>query len=274
MTRFGHHLEAQIGAGIDPALQKKWDEKLTPVPSNPFPLAPRDLVRLGLVTLASYREQNAVWRRSVCRIIRREARSVRTQALRPSDIIGQNWEFWGWGLGREKSAAKAVGKEYFSVVVRDNSKVACQNAVRYSDRNRLDWNVIQEEVIRAWSSGAVDIMSALAIVGSSLAQICDEIIKARLMAILGSFALEPVPENYPQRRVYLVHPTKADNSAEVEWEGHKFSKPEWGDTTPYDLPELLEPAQEGAGGKLSLEVLGRFWYFHQQYSILRLMADR
>lgn len=262
---------------ISQSVIQHWDFKLKPSPANPFPLAPRDLVRRRLINKHEYDKQVAFWRSFVWQVMRKEISSVTTRMVRsklgPDFLIGMTWEFGGWGTGRERLAAKFLSQIGFQVVIRDISSVACGYAEDYTCRHGLDWNIERGDVIRAWEHGYVDENRTFAVMASQLVQIFDREQMQRIMHAYGAFVSLPLPRSSPYRRVYLIHPLKSDNSSESVWKEHQLI-PEWGDTTPYELGELYQHAQRGAGtaASLRLEVLQKFRHFHQTYSILRLMA--
>jgi hypothetical protein len=249
---------------------EKWDQKLTPSEQNPFPLAPVDAVEQGCITQALYAQENLNWEIAVSQVIGQAAKNFFDQKLH-----NWLWEFHGWGLGREQLAAKTVTEIGFSVLVRDNSKVACSNARAFAEKWNLVWGVEQAEIEKSWrktwEDGGPDRACTLAIVSSQVLQTSTEEKMQKLMKIYAEFVRTSLPVGFPKRRAYFVHATRANNSSPVEWGGKVFSGARWGDTTPYDLDELLCPvSQKRNEVDLRLTEIAGFSYFHQRYSVLEL----
>lgn len=267
--------EPELSLDIDFELEAKWNNKLTPSVENPFPLAPKDLVRLGLVTPKNYAEQNRVWRKEVLKVFSGELREIEEYftSLSPEVHVpllprfcSHVWEFLSWGLGRERLAAAAVSKNKyrFGVVIRDNCSSACRRARSWSRVQKLDWQVEHGEILLAWAKGHIKVNDTFALVVSQLVQICTPENARWFMELFAAFLIIPMPDGCPARRVYMIHATLADNT-------HEGVSVEWGDTTPYDIGELKELAENRAGRSIEFKTLHIFKYYHQTYRVLRLM---
>ena len=110
------------------SLQKlrKWNNKLTQSSTNPFPLAPSDLLALGLVTSTNYTEQNTLLSNSRYILMLREIRRW-IKGFKESNLEGLTFEIHGTGLARGFTFIEELKRLKMEVVIRDVSSVACKN---------------------------------------------------------------------------------------------------------------------------------------------------
>src|SRR5258708_6455800 len=107
---------------VTPQNQYDWDSALTQSDDNPFPLAPKNLVARGRITQTHYRLQNELLGHFVEGVMLNEHQLLRGKAV----------EVLGAGLLRDLPwVVDAIVRFECSVAIRDKSRVACNNAVRF-----------------------------------------------------------------------------------------------------------------------------------------------
>lgn len=249
-------------------LQRYWDSKLSRNnKNNPFPLAPKDLVRMGLVTSENYQRENKKFSAFTNRIMKREL-DVLEQMFKLGYLICPDIKVFGVGLARGLGWIKKGLAMGIYVKTYDASTVACANVSfltrNYPNLNLLD--VTQGEIEVEWTGVDNGCMYFL----SQFVQVLKKTKMRRVMRKLGSI-LKTNPLSI-KRSLYIVHPLPTDNDRRCEWGGIGFPwGVEWGDTTPYSLDELLDAiGGKKATRRLNVEVLGTHTYFHQKYSFLKI----
>jgi len=223
-----------------------WDAELTTSSKNPFPLAPRDLQDRGLVTPENYRVQNRRLTRFCTQTMMSELKVV---------VAGTRMQIAGFGIGRDVQQwlPRAVREFGCSVDILDTSEVACENARRFLRYHGLvrRVKVAHADVEEYWSVGEVP---EVVFIGQGFIQTQDDTTKDRMLGYLGT----SLPEDGV---VYLLHARGEDNPR---------SRVRWGKSTPYTDTEIRAPLEEGAGGQVVMQVLGKHQYYHQKYTLLRI----
>lgn len=251
---------------VDLELEKKWKEKL--YSNDPFPLAPKDLKRLGLINKENFEKENNRWRREVAKILSDEAFNI-FKELPPAHYF---WEFWGWGKGREAEALKLIAHstsaEKFRI--RDNLSEACKNAEEQTRDVSKEVDIQHGEILNAWEQNRIDPQETLVITASQFIQDQEKEALEKHMGKLADFVKTPVKDvKGLEHIVYLIHATRKHNSGKKKWGDLVLDGVEWGDTIPHDIAELEEVAP---GTKIT--EIKTFPYYHQTYSILKMVKDR
>lgn len=252
-------------------LEIHWDQKLTPSEDNPYPLAPVDLVKQGLVTPDDYREQNELFGRFCSSNMRRELvtmkSSVNFSHVRPYV------EVFGVGLARDLRWIDDAIHHGFNVRVREISDVACDNfsilfAKEITNRQVI---LVNGEIEEGWDDLQLNSDATIALYASQFVQVQSTLKMRAILRRFGDLLVRQNQDIRPRRNIYLVHPFRKDNTNVVEWKGKRFSGATWGDTTPYDANELLEVVQSETGSQSPvLTVLDKQNYFHQEYSFVSI----
>lgn len=232
------------------ALERHWNRKLTPTLENPFPLAPKDLVRSGKVCQMTYELENERFSNFCSSIMEREILDLANQPTF-KDMIPPRIDILGGGIGRGLEWILEAVTKGFYVKVYDISRVACENIEAKFSHYRLE--VVQEEITTGWNNDEVVVYFA-----SQFVQVQKTLRMLRLMRHFGGLLNQSFYGFRP--RLYLVHPFEKNNQDVL-----------WGDTTPYSEEELLG-ALVGKKGKslMKIELLGVHSYFHQKYSLLKI----
>jgi hypothetical protein len=229
-------------------LGRRWDDKLSQSAKNPFPLAPRDLVRKGLVTPENYARENEKLGRFRNSVMRGELERIRaTPAI--VQMVAPEIKVFGVGLGRDMLWVGDALHLGFSVSVCDVSNVACQKLPKQEGLR-----VYNKEIEDGWADLEMDSPKALVYCALQFIQILDRDKMYRVMRRLG-YLLRVRQVAGQNRILYVAHPFHKDNK-----------KVEWGDTTPYSKEEFMI----ALGVSVEMELLGVHKYFHQSYSFFKI----
>jgi hypothetical protein len=236
--------------------ESEWDSRLTTSRENPYPLAPKDLVRKGLVTEKIYQNENRKFGRFCRQIMLAELPLLATGDGTAGDI-----EVLGAGLSRDLGWIATAVRYGFGVAIRDNSLIACQSAIQSIRLQRIihGVKVTQTEVESGWKSGEIQDAVTSVYYASQFIQVQDKETMHRMMRHLGRF----LGLRGKQRVLYLVHPRGEDNPPE---------KVEWGKTTPYFDEELRAPLEEGLNGKVLMRGIAENMHHHQHYTLFKCTA--
>ncbi|OHB14416.1 MAG: hypothetical protein A2431_03505 [Candidatus Zambryskibacteria bacterium RIFOXYC1_FULL_39_10] len=244
---------------------KRWDTELSKDESNPYPLAPKDLVRLGLVDEEVYKSENE--KSGSIRNIVMEKELIRISSTPEfASIKNPEIKIFGVGLGRDLgwiTKAVALG---FCVRAYDASPVACNNFNSLTkDLPAGKAEVIMEDIESQWESIELDDANTLAYFASQFIQVQRRVKMRRIMCRLATLLIEGplVPS------LYLVHPFNQDNCSPREWMGTLLPRVEWGQTIAYSEDELFCPTGK-LRKQLEVELLGVHTYFHHVYSFLKV----
>ncbi len=223
-----------------------WDSRLRQSQDNPFPLAPADLLKKGLVNAANYSTQNMRFGLFCQRKMLAELENLN----RDGEI-----EIFGIGLARDIGwVLKAI--EHFGVKMWDHSTVARQNATLVlRPRTWLQMVEIAEgEVMKGWKAGQIDREGVMAIYASQFLEHQGDALKS-FAYHFGKFL------RVPDRRIYLVLPRLEDNPPD---------KVKWDSAVPPLDHEWQVPLNEGFGGLTNICKLGTHKYFHRRYTFFRI----
>jgi len=248
-----------------------WDSILTKSPKNPFPLAPKDLVEKGEVNEENYNKENAGIRNFCTKVMGEELQNIIRDpdfALAPKGV-----EILGAGLMRDLWWILKVDKD-LKIKIIDKTETAVKNARKFAKDFELKDKVEikKMELEEAWKKKEINEDETIAYYGGQFIQNQDE---ETMKRNFGEFLKLPSSLG---RRIYLLHPRGEDNP---------FGTVEWRNTIPYRDTELMVPLEEGfgytdeqllaplergLGDKVKMEALGTHNYFHQKYTLLRIMA--
>ncbi len=262
------NLEQQIRQEYD------WDLILTESPTNPFPLAPKDLVERGEVNEENYIRENAGITAFCAKVMGDELKEMISDPHFGTAPKGM--EILGAGLMRDLWWILKVEND-LKIKIKDKTETAIKNAQKFAKEFELKEKVeIKKiEIEEAWKKGEINEEETIAYYGGQFIQNQDRETMKRMMHHFGEFLKRP---SSPPRRIYLLHPRGEDNPAD---------KVEWSNTTPYTDVDLIVPVEEGFGysdasllsslaegygGKVQMKALGTHNYFHQKYTLLRIMA--
>ncbi|MDO8594946.1 MAG: hypothetical protein Q7R93_05580 [bacterium] len=236
--------------------ESEWDSRLTTSPDNPFPLAPKDLVRKGLVTERIYQDQNRKFGRFCRRLMLKE---LPTQEIAIGDELF--WELLGAGMCRDFGWIADAVRRGLGINIRDNSKVACQGTIQFlRSQNIYSGVTVREtEVEFGWEAGEIKDSLTSVYYASQFIQVQDRETMQRMLRHLGAF----LGLQGKKRVIYLVHPLGEDNPPE---------KVEWGKTTPYFFHELRKGLEEGLNSRVRMQVLGEHMHYHQKYNLIKAFA--
>lgn len=223
---------------------KDWDERLL----EPFALAPCDLLKRHEVTEENYCQQNLLFGGICEKIMLEELKTL------PHGQI----ELGGVGLGRDLGWMQHAGNE-FVIRTWDISSVACQNARRLLGftpflnlgfYSQVDFMIgLKSEIIETEGIVAIYACQFLEHQGDAIPEFA---------RCFGKFL-----RAFPERRVFLVLPRREDNPPR---------KVKWNAARPPLDHEWQRPLNEGFGGKVKVEVLGKPSYYHRKYTFFRLSA--
>lgn len=251
-------------------LEQHWNKKLSRDAHNPYPLAPKDLVRMGLVTTENYNLENATLS-SYRNIVMENELTLLSCKPEFTKIVRPEVKVFGIGLARDLGWIEKAIHLGFYVTVYDISSVACDImlflaksfAARGAPSGRLE--VITGEIEKEWESVQSD--QTLVVHASQFIQVQKKTKMRRVMRRLGLFLRDGALGIRPS--LYLAHPFKKDNESPCEWQGISFPGVEWGDTTPYTEDELMR-AMGRLHHSMKVDLLGVHNYYHQKYSILKI----
>jgi hypothetical protein len=246
-------------------LEHHWDDKLSPGQKNPYPLAPKDLVKGGRITQENYQEQNKAFGDF-------SAQRMRTElGMLPQSSDGGNRlriEVLGAGLARDLGWIPYAVELGFRVNIRDISNVATDYAIatfkQLIHERKID--VINGEVeemfaddMRLTSDGLI------AYFASQFFQVQPKRKMRTMLQRIGQ-----VLGANTQRRLFMIHPFDSDNNTATTWGSETFPAVEWGDTRPYEGHELRRALQKQYSGIIDVETVATHHYFHQRYSFLKI----
>lgn len=244
-----------------------WDTVLQVHPkTNPYPLAPRDLRRMGKVTPESYKAQNAAFGEWCREIMERELPLVAATFAR---VIQPELRVIGVGLARDLEWIPAWCKSGFYIAASDVSAVAGGCLDRLIDKLSI---VLQcrvgfsmEDINGEW----IDEDHTAGYYACQLVQVLTAPQMSLLMQRIGQSLVRK-----PGRVFYLVHPFEEDNTGPRDWDGVHFPNGvEWGHTTPYSMDTLLD-ALGDVRDEVKVEVLGEHSHWHQRYKFVRFSSTR
>lgn len=225
-----------------------WDFRLRQSLENPFPLAPEDLLKKGLVNEINYFTQN-----------RRFGLFCRRKMLAELETLDHNGEIEVFGIGLARDIEWVLEAiKHFGVKMWDHSTVACQNA-KHTLRPRT-WlqmvEIISMEIMTGWKAGHIDQEGVMAIYASQFLEHQGNELKSFAYRF-GKFL------RVPGRKIYLVLPRLEDNPRD---------KVKWNSAVPPLDHEWQVPLNEGFGGRTNICVLGTHKYFHRKYTFFRLSS--
>ncbi len=249
-------------------LENHWNRKLKAGKGNPFPLAPRKLSE-GIINEENYLQENLSFGGFSSDImtgqiddVTREAGAARTN-LRV--------EILGAGLCRDLGWVRDAKKQGFIITIREVCQVGCDSVSNILCPEFVKSGAVRVkkgEIEETWSDGEFDAPQSVIYFASQFIQVQSRPKMQRIMKRFGSILANQSPA-YPDKRIYLVHPFRKDNVGQKEWGSHRMLVV-WGDTRPYDEGELIE-AVEKSGAAVACEILGTHAYYHQTYSLIRIM---
>jgi hypothetical protein len=253
------------------SLERHWNEKLSPSDTNPYPLAPKDLVSRGLVNQENYTEQNALFGRFCSSHMMREIGIFTCSGS--MGTLCPVIELFGAGRARDCWWVADAACGGFKMRVRDISAVALShmNFVLgpYITARCID--VVEGEIEEGFIEKPIDSQRTIAYFASQFIQVQKRRKMQRLLSMLGSFLEQWPYDTGVKPRIYLVHPFNSDNCNTVVWNGHELPHATWGDTIPYERHEITRACERGTRGKkVLLDVLGQHKYYHQCYSFARV----
>lgn len=267
------YLGLENNLSIREELANHWDEKLKPDDDNPYPLAPKDLVRRGLVTRENYADENGKFGR-FCSSIMREELNLLGHSIGFSEIVLPQIEVLGAGLARDLNWISDAVKTGFGVKVYDISNVACEYV-----ENRFEGSiqqglvrVVNGEAEEMWEEWQVDSERIIACFASQFIQVQKKRKMQKILRFLGSFLEKKVGKVKLSRQIYFMHPYRKDNTGPKVWDNEELPEVVWGDTTPYDEEEIKCELEKGSSRKVKIDVLGKHHYYHQEYSFLKIMT--
>lgn len=240
-------------------LQRHWDKKLSSCITNPYPLAPRDLVRQGLVDGDNYSSENHNFSSFCDSIMNNEISSTHRPVVACPQI-----KILGLGISRGLGwIEQAIGLGFY-IKAYDISDVACETfsclVEGFTGGHRIE--VVPGEIESELRLANMNECDAFVYYLSQFIQVQKVTKMRRILRRLGALIRGASGVG---RSVYLVHPFGLDNSTPRLWAGKEHSV-EWGDTIPYSKDEILT----AIGRDCVLEVLGSHMYYHQQYSLVRI----
>src|SRR3989344_493717 len=246
-------------------LEKHWNKKLSRDALNPYPLAPKDLVKMGLVNPENYASENQVLSSFRNSIMEKELTRLSSEPGFTS--LDPEIKVFGIGLARDLGWIEEAIHLGFSVSVYDVSPVACDLlSSKLPTRSKLQINT--GEIKAWWTEIEMSRDRTLVYHAAQFIQILKKTEMRRLMHRM-MVLLDNRPSGIAPS-LYVVHPFDKDNRGPREWGGVSFPNGvEWGDTIPYSKDELL-----GAIGKRKARIyfLGVHPYFHQTYSFLKIQC--
>lgn len=257
-------------------LERHWNDKLLGgTDENPFPLAPRDLVHKGIVTLEDYRRENELLDMFSNSIMEKELLEIRRETFFVD--ASKKVEVLGAGLGRGLRWIKpAVQTLDLHVVVRDCAEVALDKVHELFRELGISGKVdlCHGEVEEEWAHVKQLTLPFLPLItyAGQFIQVQDPLKKDRMMEHFALRLKEGMLVNPPFPRLYLVHARRKDNNAPSRWKTY-YGIPEWGDSIPYEDEELLAPMKKILGSRCKLETLGTHQYFHQIYAFLKISVS-
>ncbi len=262
---------------FSPLLKRKlyWGRKLRRSLTNPFPLAPWELLKKGKITETNHIEQR--W--GFCKFIGSIMRAKKAQLVDALDFLAiphDQVETLILGAGTTEDLIRWIfefEKEKIPLVVREFAEFACDNAKKLGISSLT---VIEGEVVEEWGGDELH-SKTLMTFASQFVMILKPRTMRRLMYLLGrsmrlSQGLGVLPE------LCLVHPLPEHNDQPVEWEGltlvpSRFKsgskRRHWGrDTTLYPIAELKAALEKGYGGEINIEIVATHMYYIQKYAFL------
>ncbi len=261
-----------VGLGHN-RLERHWDDKLSSTKDNPFPLAPKDLVRMGLVTEENYQEQNQQFGRFCNSIMESELLGL-SSIPRFSSVPCPEIRILGIGLAeRDLLWVRAAVYSRFYIKAYDVSRVACDNLLSLTESlpytHKID--VIHGEIEDLWQEIRITPdMEIPLCYGSQFIQVLKKTKMKRVVRRLGDHVAGGV-NTCLGRSVCIVHPLSEDNKRSRQWNKHCIPSVEWGDTTPYSREELLNALGiKARRAGVDIDLLGVHQYFHQTYSFLKI----
>ncbi len=250
------------------ALAEYWNRKL----SSQWALAPRDLTWKGLVNDKNYRTENT-----------RLGKLGNTQVLQELSLLRKEhgtdlhykWVvIFGPGLCRDLNFVARANQLGLHVIAYDISQYSCDIA-RMKFEQLPHVARVENTTILADVSNVCDLTHGhlvpsvtKLIYAGEFWQILPRDTMTTIMRKLGR-KFRKYPENF---RMAVVHPFGKDNNRPVEWNGNKFTGVTWGDTTPFELQDLIRPLEEGLGRKVAAVRMHKAKYYHQTYSAFTLVA--
>ncbi len=256
-TTLRPQLKLSERAKVSPALDRKWEKKLTANEDNPLPLAPRQYRK----PISKYSKEEFLEIESKYRLEnKRYGNLCSSFAIAELDDIakaaGQNSigmsfiNVLGSGLARDLGWLKYAHSEYNATGV---ILEACLQAVKNAERRLkeygvLDYNSLEHVEVIGGEEITTNTMFTFA---SGFIQILKPELMTKVMRRLG----QTLDRNHS--RLMLVHATDDSNPGVL-----------WGDTTPYTIPELLVPLEEGLGRAVKFFHRGNIPYWHHNYDCI------
>ncbi len=238
-----------------------WDHSLTPSKENPFPLAPPDKVKEGLVSVLSYQKQNLLLAEKSLQVMVPEL--IEITKSRGFEKGPRGIEVLGAGLMRDLGWLTSTPATQFSVSIRDCSSVACEHAETFVKKHRISAKVHKMEVEEGWKSGQIDDRGTILYYAGQFIQNQYYEAVCRILEHLGRFLATETEDGVLRRKVYFLHPRGEDNPTD---------RVQWKNTTPYWDIELRASLEKGFGGKVLMETIGKHDHFHQRYTFFRISA--
>jgi hypothetical protein len=257
-------------------LKRYWDNKLSPSANNPWPLAPRDLVRMSKVHYDNYKKENGGLGAFISILVLRELKSILKMLAHDKSVAPPPFsiEILGIGLGhRDLRWINTAIEQDFRLRARDISSVSKRNMVllfqQFIDERRL--KPIIGEIEETMETDKINPRRTAVYFASQFFQVLP---RRKMRSTLGKLGL--ILNQWPsdiniQPRIYVVHPLPEDNTGAKIWNGIHLGGVEWGDTTPYSMDELRTALESKLRGrKVSIKVLKKQNYYHQRYAFLKI----
>lgn len=257
-------------------LKRYWDNKLSPSANNPWPLAPRDLVRMSKVHYDNYRIENGRFSAFVTSVVIRELETILKISAREKILALQLFwaEILGIGLGhRDLRWINTAIEQGFRLKARDISSVSKRNMVllfqEFIDERRL--KPIIGEIEKTMETNKISPRRTAVYFASQFFQVLPRRKMRRILGRLGVILSQWPSGTNIRPRIYMVHPLPEDNTGPKTWNGIHIPGVEWGDTTPYTMDELRTAVESKLGGrKVLIRVLKKHRYYHQRYAFLKI----
>ena len=255
----GHEVKVETNR-----LERHWNKKL----SSPYPLAPKDLVRMGLVNPENYALENQALSSFRNSMMEKELTRLSSKT-EFTNLDFPEIKVFGIGLARDLGWIEEAIRLGFFVSAYDVSSVACDllsSVTEKLPRKRIQINT--GEIEAWWARIEADANRTMVYHVAQFIQILKKTemrrLMHRMMVLLDNRPLGIAPS------LYVVHPFEKDNCGPRKWGGISFPYGvEWGDTIPYSEDELLDAMGKR---KVKMDLLGVHPYFHQIYSFLKIQC--
>lgn len=216
-------------------LVNKWNDKL----SKPHSLAPRNIG--GLISDEEYNNHNDSFSDFCSNYFKSQLEIMNSEE---TDLDGFEVTIVGLGLARGLKFIPFANDLNLTVNLFDVSDVAIANAKKVLKKmNALKQNGLHQIEITG-SEGEIPTDSKLVCVSQFV-----QILTPELMFGFMKWLKDPM--QLRNARIAMIHPFGSDNP-----------NAHWGDTTPYELFELIEPIESATGTTVSCSEILKFNYFN------------